>query len=142
MTTASKNKVSKEKAMKKTVFTKVLDFDRRVFYVDRDRIQIERVREYGKIEKYATFDGNGYDRDGRRLGYVLETRVYFSNFDMGWDSATSGWATATDKKWQRGEVCCRGRQSTKFYHKICGGIDGKYSQRMEDEGFPSPPQEF
>ena len=47
--------------MKKTVFTKVLDFDRRVFYVDRDRIQIERVREYGKIEKYATFDGDAYE---------------------------------------------------------------------------------
>lgn len=83
--------------MKKVVFTKVRDFDGNVFYVERKRIQIERVREYGEVEKYATFDGNGYDRGDRRLGYVLETRVYFSDFDMGWDSATSGWATAKDR---------------------------------------------
>ena len=83
--------------MKKAVFTKVRDFDGRVFYVERDRIQIERVREYGDAVKYATFDGNGYDRGGRRLGYILEARVYFSDFDMGWDSATRGWATAKDQ---------------------------------------------
>lgn len=83
--------------MKKTVFTKIVDFDRRVFYVERDRIQIERVRKYGEIEKYATFDGNGYNRGSERIGYILAARVYFSDFDMGWDSATSGWATAKDR---------------------------------------------
>ena len=83
--------------MKKTVFTKIVDVDRRVFYVERDRIQIERVREYGEIEKYATFDGNGYNRFSERIGYILAARVYFSDFDMGWDSATSGWATAKDR---------------------------------------------
>lgn len=83
--------------MKKQVLTKVQDFNGNVFYVERKRIQIERVRQYGEIEKYATFDGNGYDRYDRRLGYILETRVYFSNFDMSWKDATSGWATATDK---------------------------------------------
>ena len=83
--------------MKKVVFTKVRDFDGNVFYVERKRIQIERVREYGEIEKYATFDGNGYDRCDRRLGYILEARVYFSDFDMGWEDATSGSATAVDK---------------------------------------------
>ena len=83
--------------MKKVVFTKVRDFDGNVFYVERKRIQIERVREYGEIEKYATFDGNGYDGYNRRLGYILEARVYFSNFDMSWEDATSGSATAVDK---------------------------------------------
>ena len=83
--------------MKKVVFTKVRDFDGNVFYVERKRIQIERVREYGEIEKYATFDGNGYDGCDRRLGYILEARVYFSNFDMSWEDATSGSATAVDK---------------------------------------------
>lgn len=83
--------------MKKQVLTKVQDFNGNVFYVERKRIQIERVREHGEIEKYATFDGNGYDGYNRRLGYILETRVYFSGFDMSWKDATSGWATATDK---------------------------------------------
>lgn len=84
--------------MKKKFLTKVQDFNGRVFYVERDRIQIERVRENGEVEKYATFDGNGYDyRYPRRLGYVLDTRVYFSDFDMGWEDATSGIATAKNR---------------------------------------------
>ena len=83
--------------MKKVIFTKVRDFDGNVFYVERKRIQIERVREYGEIEKYAAFDGNGYDGYDRRLGYILETRVYFNDFEMSWKDATSGSATAVDK---------------------------------------------
>ena len=84
--------------MKKSVFTKVLDFNGRVFYVERHRIQIERVREHGDIEKYVVFDGNGYDYTyPRRIGYVLEARVYFSDFDMSWKDATSGSATAKDR---------------------------------------------
>ncbi len=43
-------KSQKEKNMKKQVLTKVQDFNGNVFYVERKRIQIERVREYGEIE--------------------------------------------------------------------------------------------
>ena len=83
--------------MKKQVLTRVQDFNGNVFYVERKRIQIERVREYGEIEKYATFDGNGYDGYNRRLGYILEARVYFSDFDMSWKDAISGVATAKNR---------------------------------------------
>lgn len=84
--------------MKKAVLTKIVDFNRNVFYVERDRIQIERVKEYGEVVKYAVFDGNGYDRYyPKRLGYILETRVYFDDFGIDWDSATSGSVITKDK---------------------------------------------